>query len=304
MSEPQIGAYESAWYVVPAKYPSVSCRRLRWYSLSELQSSLLCTDISLSFSFWIVALYSISFHSFSSAYCDWGWFCSAASPSQMTQLHAVIMGVLVFCTFLYLFVFPLFLHFASLCPNHTLRTLECVRALSQQPWTCSNASFGGVAMLVRTGGGAKCFLPHTHRLPSLPSLSLLLSSSKSDMQSGFALLEAGSLGGTTVVNILFKNFADTLVRCCVLKTSPCLHCNKNIFLKKLSFIFSIIHFISSFYHLLLTHSFCRSVVILPLLSLHIAFLFFICRMYICMSHCYMTAYNVINLFTFNFLVYK
>lgn len=159
-------------------------------------------------------------------------------------------------------------------------------------------------MLVRTGGGAKCFLPHTHRLPSLPSLSLLLSSSKSDMQSGFALLEAGSLGGTTVVNILFKNFADTLVRCCVLKTSPCLHCNKNIFLKKLSFIFSIIHFISSFYHLLLTHSFCRSVVILPLLSLHIAFLFFICRMYICMSHCYMTAYNVINLFTFNFLVYK
>lgn len=133
---------------------------------------------------------------------------------------------------LYVPLFVCFSPFPSLCislPNHTLRTLECVRALSQQPWTCSNASFGGVAMLVRTGGGAKCFLPHTHRLPSLPSLSLLLSSSKSDMQSGFALLEAGSLGGTTVVNILFKNFADTLVRCCVLKTSTWLHCNKNIF---------------------------------------------------------------------------
>jgi ammonia channel protein AmtB len=31
------------------------------------------------------------------------------------------------------------------------------------------------------------------------------------MQTGFAMLEAGSLGGTVVVNILFKNFADTLV---------------------------------------------------------------------------------------------
>lgn len=115
-------------------------------------------------------------------------------------------------------------------------------------------------MLVRTGGGAKCFLPHTHRLPSLPSLSLLLSSSKSDMQSGFALLEAGSLGGTTVVNILFKNFADTLVRCCVLKTSPCLHCNKKKKFKKtlLYLFYHSFHFIflpSSSHSFVL--SFCR-----------------------------------------------
>lgn len=143
-----------------------------------------------------------------------------------------------------------------------------------------------------------------HSSTYLSPITLLLSSSKSDMQSGFALLEAGSLGGTTVVNILFKNFADTLVRCCVLKTSTCLHCNKKyFFLKKNSPLsFLSFHFISSFHHLLLTHSFCRSVVILPLLSLHIAFLFFICRMYICMSHYYMTAYNVILFTPFNFLV--
>lgn len=96
-----------------------------------------------------------------------------------------------------------------------------------------------------------------HSSTYLSPITLLLSSSKSDMQSGFALLEAGSLGGTTVVNILFKNFADTLVRCCVLKTSTCLHCNKKYFFLKKNSPLSFL----SFHLFTIFFSLIRSVVL-------------------------------------------